>query len=392
MTESGFVRLLGITIFMLAFIPLIFGGTIYRMLEKIMTLKLILILTYLTFVAVFLVSPHNMWEVVTGFVQFGMYPERAETIIVDPHFNFTLIDNADRLLVKGTVENGSVMIGQYQVNGVTQSGTLPAEAKARRDKLVDQAVARMHPGEFFVETEPEEGAVLSFSGRVENGRWVADAFSVTDAEGPHRYPRLEDVPAPYAARLADLLKNQGLEKRSLVRYTLDHGRLPDIDWFMLAAFTAIAGAGGLSNTMFSNYTREKGWGMGARVGAIPSAVGGRKIKLSHVGSVFALTPDNMRRWRGWLRHVTRDQVCVWMLASFVGMGAPLHGIDGIHPQRHRGQRSRGGDDGPRHQPALSRSPAVFCGRSRSCAVFSSSSPARSAWATKSRAAGPTSSG
>ena len=35
---------------MLAFVPLIFGGTIYRMLEKVMSLKLILILGYLTFV------------------------------------------------------------------------------------------------------------------------------------------------------------------------------------------------------------------------------------------------------------------------------------------------------------------------------------------------------
>ena len=62
-----------------------------------------------------------------------------------------------------------------------------------------------------------------------------------------------------------------MEKRNLAKYVVEHRRLPDIDWFMLAAFTAIAGAGGLSNTMFSNYTREKGWGMGARVGAIPSA-------------------------------------------------------------------------------------------------------------------------
>jgi hypothetical protein len=113
-----------------------------------------------------------------------------------------------------------------------------------------------------------------------------------------------------------------LEKRNLAKYVAEHRRLPDIDWFMLAAFTAIAGAGGLSNTMFSNYTREKGWGMGARVGAIPSAVGGRKITLSHVGSVFLIDRDSLRRWHGWLRHVFRDQVFVWMLASFVGMALP----------------------------------------------------------------------
>jgi hypothetical protein len=324
LTESAFVRLLGIVIFVLAFVPLIFGGTIYRMLEKVMTLKLILILGYLTFVTAFLVSPHNIWEVASGFVEFGTYAERAETIIIDPHFHFTLVDNADRLLVKGTMEkNGRVMIGQYQVNGITQNiDKLRADEKARRDAVVAKAVAQLRPGQFFVQTQPEEGTVLSLSGRVDHGKWIAQRFSITDADGKRHFDRLEDVPPEYAPRLAELLKNQGLEKHSLAKYIVEHKRLPDIDWFMLAAFTAIAGAGGLSNTMFSNYTREKGWGMGARVGAIPSAIGGRKINLSHVGSVFLLDRDSLRRWHGWLRHVFRDQVFVWMLASFVGMALP----------------------------------------------------------------------
>jgi hypothetical protein len=323
LSESMFVRYLGVSIFVLAFVPLIFGGTIYGMLEKIMSLKLILILGYLTFVAVFLVSPRNMWEVASGFFEFGMYAERAETIIIDPHFHFTLVDNADSLLVKGTMENGSVMIGQYQINGITQNNDkLPADEKARRDAVVAKAVAQMRPGEFFVETQPEEGAVLSVSGRVNNGQWAAERFSVTDADGKRQFDRLEDVPPKYAPRLAELLKNRGLEKRSLAKYVVEHKRLPDVDWFMLAAFTAIAGAGGLSNSMFSNYTREKGWGMGARVGAIPSAIGGRTITLSHVGSVFLLDHDSLRRWHGWLRHIFRDQVFVWMLASFIGMALP----------------------------------------------------------------------
>ena len=119
-----FVRYLGVAIFVLAFVPLIFGGTIYRMLEKIMSLKLILILGYLTFVADFWSLPTTCGRSLSGFVEFGMYAERAETIIVDPHFHFTLVDNADRLLVKGTMENGSVMIGQYQINGITQTTTI----------------------------------------------------------------------------------------------------------------------------------------------------------------------------------------------------------------------------------------------------------------------------
>ena len=66
------------------------------------------------------------------------------------------------------------------------------------------------------------------------------------------------------------------------------GTLPkgDFSWATLAAFAAIAGAGGLSNIAFSNYTRDKGWGMGSQVGAIPSAVGGKTITLSHTGKGF----------------------------------------------------------------------------------------------------------
>ncbi|MBC8290186.1 MAG: hypothetical protein H8E37_07700, partial [Planctomycetes bacterium] len=49
---------------------------------------------------------------------------------------------------------------------------------------------------------------------------------------------------------------------------------------LIGAFVGYAGGGGLSNSTYSNYIRDKGWGMGSQVGAIPSAVGGRKVTLS----------------------------------------------------------------------------------------------------------------
>ena len=100
-----------------------------------------------------------------------------------------------------------------------------------------------------------------------------------------------------------------------------HGRLPGLDWAMVVAFIGIAGAGGLSNTLFSNYARDKGWGMGARVGAIPSAIGGRTIGLSHTGCVFPLDATICSRWRRWMAHIRRDQA-VWVLASILGMALP----------------------------------------------------------------------
>ena len=75
----------------------------------------------------------------------------------------------------------------------------------------------------------------------------------------------------------------------------------------------------MSNTLFSNYARDKGWGMGKHVGAIPSAIGGRMIKLSHVGMVALRNVVNRDRWLGWIRHIVRDQVAVWMVCSFLGV-------------------------------------------------------------------------
>jgi hypothetical protein len=55
------------------------------------------------------------------------------------------------------------------------------------------------------------------------------------------------------------------------------------------------------------------------VGAIPSAVGGHHIQLSHVGKVFPASAENLGRWRDWLRYVHADQVWVWGLFCFLGM-------------------------------------------------------------------------
>jgi hypothetical protein len=101
--------------------------------------------------------------------------------------------------------------------------------------------------------------------------------------------------------------------------------VPHVDMSMIAmlgALAAISGCGGLTNTSISGYTRDQGWGMGKQVGAIPSVVGGRSFKLAHVGKVFALTPENVERFRRWFRFVVRDQLIVWMPACFIGIALP----------------------------------------------------------------------
>ena len=91
---------------------------------------------------------------------------------------------------------------------------------------------------------------------------------------------------------------------------------------LLGAFAGYAGGGGLSNSTYSNYVRDKGWGMGSQVGAIPSAVGGREISLSHIGKVFAETPENMRRWKGWWKYIITDQFLIWGPGCVMGMALP----------------------------------------------------------------------
>lgn len=94
------------------------------------------------------------------------------------------------------------------------------------------------------------------------------------------------------------------------------------DWATIAGFAAFAGAGGLSNATFSNYAREKGWGMGALVGSIPSAVGGIEIALAPLGKVFRVNPAAMERWKAWWQYVHFDQYVIWVLGCFAGIILP----------------------------------------------------------------------
>lgn len=108
----------------------------------------------------------------------------------------------------------------------------------------------------------------------------------------------------------------------VTRVPRDAAGNPSIDWGLVAALAGFSGVGGLGNIMASNFVREKGWGMGAKVGAIPSAFGGHAIKLSHVGTMFRDTESNRERFRKWSRYLAIDQYGVWALASLVGILLP----------------------------------------------------------------------
>jgi len=73
--------------------------------------------------------------------------------------------------------------------------------------------------------------------------------------------------------------------------------------------------------VLSNWARDKGYGMGARAGYIPAAMG-EKVELADTGFRFADQPEEMRRWRGWWRIVRVDQWGVFACGAILGMLLP----------------------------------------------------------------------
>ena len=94
------------------------------------------------------------------------------------------------------------------------------------------------------------------------------------------------------------------------------------DFFLLAALVGFSGAGGVSNLTLSNWARDKGYGMGKRVGYIPAATAGGRAHLAHSGFIFSPDAEAMSRWRGWWRVVRADQWGVFFTGAILGMALP----------------------------------------------------------------------
>lgn len=94
------------------------------------------------------------------------------------------------------------------------------------------------------------------------------------------------------------------------------------DFFLIGAFAAYAGGGGVANLTLSNWARDKGYGMSSRVGFIPAAVGGKKVSLAHSGSTFKPDRASLERWKGWWRIVRVDQWGVYFTGAILGMALP----------------------------------------------------------------------
>jgi hypothetical protein len=94
------------------------------------------------------------------------------------------------------------------------------------------------------------------------------------------------------------------------------------DFFLLGAFAAYCGGGGVANLTLTNWARDKGYGMSSCVGFIPAAVGGKKVALAHSGSTFEPDAASLERWRGWWRIMRVDQWGVYFTGAVLGMMLP----------------------------------------------------------------------
>ena len=69
---------------------------------------------------------------------------------------------------------------------------------------------------------------------------------------------------------------------------------------------AFAGAGGALNLVQSNWVRDKGLGMGARLPKVVSPFTGEEVAAPTTGYFFKRDEANMRRWEGWWKVANRE--------------------------------------------------------------------------------------
>lgn len=88
-----------------------------------------------------------------------------------------------------------------------------------------------------------------------------------------------------------------------------------IDLNVFLGATVFAGAGGLLNLCVSLWYRDKGIGMGHYIGHITNPITGKLEAVAATGYQFeADNPENMRRWKQWMRLIRIDQGFIfWFL-------------------------------------------------------------------------------
>lgn len=160
------------------------------------------------------------------------------------------------------------------------------------------------------------GTLLLFGRRIERTLEVLNWILVVAILGGFGLLALLFVPGrTWLATLAGFI---GFDSKTRSFQLIPQGA----DFFLLGAFAAYTGGGGVINLMLSNWARDKGYGMSSIVGYIPTAIGGKKVALAHSGSTFVPNAESLQRWQGWWRIVRVDQWCIYFVGALLGMALP----------------------------------------------------------------------
>ena len=104
---------------------------------------------------------------------------------------------------------------------------------------------------------------------------------------------------------------------------LDADEIPDavgeVGTAALLGAIAFAGAGGALNLVQSNWVRDKGLGMGAKLPKVVSPFTGEEVAAPTTGYFFVRDEENMRRWRGWWRVADREQFITFFVLGLIAL-------------------------------------------------------------------------
>ncbi len=192
MSEAYLVKLLGYVIFLLAFLPLIFGGKIYNVLERMMTFKLVVVLGFLVSVTIFLISPRNAWEVFSGFFRFGQIALRAETVIAGPHFDVRRHEGSAVYVIKGTFEEenpvvtklGTLADGSQSPTWFNLERPLPKEVGDDETRLLASIQPLAKRGHFLVESRLGDRSFKVTGEITDQGEWFAERVVTQKGDSP----------------------------------------------------------------------------------------------------------------------------------------------------------------------------------------------------------------
>jgi hypothetical protein len=97
------------------------------------------------------------------------------------------------------------------------------------------------------------------------------------------------------------------------------GTLSTVGAATLLGAIAFAGAGGANNLVQSNYVRDKGLGMGARIPNIVSPITGEEEAAPGLGYTFPTNEENLRRWKRWWRICNQEQFFLFYVIGLLSL-------------------------------------------------------------------------